>query len=208
MGRPAATPRRRLSSTMRAAWGGGARRSIEWALAWRLGLLFIAVFAAAGAMVEARFRAGDLEVPSRLVQQHLRDVIRAVRPGPAGALEFNLGKGPRKYSYLVRETGGAVLFASAPPMAPRLAAVPAEWDASFFRSAEPDRKAMLFGAHQRIRVGGRDLVVQVAERDSDWKLEKRSFGDELLGDMMPVMLPFALATLLIGVVTIRRGCGR
>jgi signal transduction histidine kinase len=206
MGRPAIAPRRWLPAMALPSdrWMRP-RRSIEWTLAWRLGILFLVVFAAAGAMVEARFRAGDVEVPNRLVQQHLHEVVKALHLDDSGAIDFRLGKRSRKFSYVVREPEGRVLFASVLPVPPHLAAIPADWDASFFRTEQPDLKATLFGAHQRVRVGSHEVVVQVAETDSDWKLEKRSFVDELLGDMMPIMLPFALATLLIGIVTIRRG---
>src|SRR6185369_18079497 len=55
-----------ISSMMPAA------TSIQGRLAWRLGLLFVIGFLGAGAVAFARYRAGDLEVPSRLVQKHVR----------------------------------------------------------------------------------------------------------------------------------------
>jgi signal transduction histidine kinase len=49
------------------------------------------------------------------------------------------------------------------------------------------------------------IVVQVAEADSKGRLEIRGFLDELFGEAMPVLLPFMLATLVIGILTIRHG---
>src|SRR5207302_607274 len=49
------------------------------------------------------------------------------------------------------------------------------------------------------------MVVQVAEAGSTSRLEIRGFLDELFGETMPVLLPFMLAALVIGILTIRHG---
>ena len=56
-----------------------AATSIQGRLAWRLGLLFVVVFLGAGALDLARYRAGDLEVPTRLVQKHVRELVDALK---------------------------------------------------------------------------------------------------------------------------------
>src|SRR5262249_29849683 len=57
----------------------------------------------------------------------------------------------------------------------------------------------------RVATAAGEVVVQVAETDSNWRLERRTFVDELVVDTMPVLLPFMLATLAIGILTIRHG---
>jgi hypothetical protein len=64
--------------------------SIQWQLAWRLGLLFVVVFLAAGTLDLFRFRAGDLEVPTRLVQGHVRQIIDALKVRPDGGVSLKL----------------------------------------------------------------------------------------------------------------------
>ena len=60
--------------------------SIQGRLAWRLGLLFVVVFLGALVLTFARYRAGDLEVPTRLVQKHVREIIAALKVEPDGRL--------------------------------------------------------------------------------------------------------------------------
>src|SRR5262245_62334693 len=76
-----ATHGRREGSPLRRA-----AASIQGRLASRLGLLFVVVFLGALVLTFARYRAGDLEVPTRLVQKHVREIIAALKVGPDGRL--------------------------------------------------------------------------------------------------------------------------
>jgi signal transduction histidine kinase len=178
--------------------------SIQWQLAWRLGLLFVIVFFGAGALDLFRFRAGDLEVPTRLVQGHVRELVDALRTRPDGSVSLELDGGA-SFDYVVRRGDGTVLFASPGAATVRLAPVPPDWDAGFYRDDDPDGAGSLFGAYRRLTTSAGVIVVQVAEADTRRQLEIRGFLDELLGEAMPVLLPFMLATLVIGILTIRHG---
>lgn len=182
----------------------GRRRSIQSQLAWRLGLLFVASFLGAAILVFMRYRAGDLEVPTRIVLDHVDAVVEALQPGDDGRLHLDLGRRP-VFDYVVRGPDGAILFASPGAPAARLGPVPADWDSGFYRDDDPDGRASLFGAYRRIATPLGPVIIQVAERDALSLLEARGFLDELLGDVLPVIAPFMALTLVIGIVTIRRG---
>ena len=180
------------------------RRSILSQLAWRLGLLFVASFLGAAILVFMRYRGGDLEVPTRIVLGHVEAVAGALRAGPDGRLQLDLPAAPG-FDYVVRGADGAVLLASTGAGASRLGPVPADWDAGFYRDDDTDGTASLFGAYRRVASPAGPVVVQVAERDALSLLEARGFFDELFRDVLPVIAPFMALTLLVGVVTIRRG---
>jgi signal transduction histidine kinase len=180
------------------------RRSIQSQLAWRLGLLFVASFLGAAILVFSRYRAGDLEVPTRIVLDHVATVVRGLRLGADGKLHLDLPAAPG-FEYVVRGPDGGVLLASPGAAAARIGPVPADWDAGFYRDDDPAGAASLFGAYRRLATPAGEVVVQVAERDALSQLEVRGFLDELFGDILPVIAPFMALTLLIGIVTIRRG---
>jgi signal transduction histidine kinase len=180
------------------------RRSIQWQLAWRLGLLFVASFLGAAILVFMRYRGGDLEVPTRIVLGHVSAVVGALHAGSDGRLRLDLKEAP-SFDYIVRGPEGDVLFASAGAPAARLGPVPADWDAGFYRDDDPAGAASLFGAYRRVATPAGPVIVQVAERDALSLLEARGFFDELFGDVLPVIAPFMALTLVIGIATIRRG---
>ena len=182
-----------------------AAASIQGRLAWRLGLLFVVVFLGALVLTFARYRAGDLEVPTRLVQKHVREIITALKVEPDGRLVLAWTKKTPRFDYVVRDSAGAILFASRASGINPLGPVPADWDASFHYDEGESRRGKLFGAQQRVATAAGEVVVQVAETDSNWRLERRTFADELAADTMPILLPFMLATLAIGILTIRHG---
>jgi signal transduction histidine kinase len=182
----------------------GFRRSIQSQLAWRLGLLFVASFLGAAILVFMRYRGGDLEVPTRIVLDHVGEVVGALQVGSDGRLRLDLADGT-PFDYVVRGPDGAVLFASPGASAARLGPVPADWDAGFYRDDDPAGAASLFGAYRRVATKAGPVVIQVAERDALSLLEARGFFDELFGDVLPVIAPFMVLTMVVGIVTIRRG---
>src|SRR4029077_20508036 len=86
-----------------------AAASIQGRLAWRLGLLFVVVFLGALVLTFARYRAGDLEVPTRLVQKHVREIIAGLNVGPDGRLVLTWGKKTPRFDYVVRNAAGTIL---------------------------------------------------------------------------------------------------
>ena len=77
-----------------------AAASIQGRLAWRLGLLFVVVFLGALVLTFARYRAGDLEVPTRLVQKHVREIIAALKVEPDGRLVLAWTKKTPRFDYV------------------------------------------------------------------------------------------------------------
>src|SRR5262245_43273990 len=89
-----------------------AAASIQGRLAWRLGLLFVVVFLGALVLTFARYRAGDLEVPTRLVQKHVSEIIAALKVGPDGRLTLAWTRKTPSFDYVVRDAAGDVLVGS------------------------------------------------------------------------------------------------
>src|SRR5262249_21252627 len=77
----------------------------------RASLLLLAVVLAAGVSVSLRYRMGDSETANSLVRDHVQEVHDGLSVGSDGRLQLAIA-GDVSFDYVVRDTAGAILFAS------------------------------------------------------------------------------------------------
>ena len=177
--------------------------SLQARLARRLGLLFLVVFIAATGMLFFRYRGGHGDISADRQFQLVRQVARALVPGPDGQWRIDLPANHEPFDFVIRGIDGAVLLSSSPGAAARLGAVPADWGRGLFEYRPVNGPAMATGAFERVATPAGPVIVQVAEAESRNERQARSVAEELIEDVAPIMLPLVLAALVIGVYTIR-----
>src|SRR5262249_52170290 len=102
-----------------------------------------------------------------------------------------------------RDAHGAVLVSSSPGPKMRTtdqSDLPAD---GIHRNGAAPPKQTLTGAFARVDTTNGPVVVEVAEAESVNSEEVRRAGQESLEDVVPILVPFIFAALVIGVYTIR-----
>jgi len=176
-------------------------RSLQQQLAWRLGLLFVVVFLAGILMLFYRYRAGDGELPTEELMRLVREVAADLVPGAGGKWQVNLPPDHVPIEYVVRDASGTVLAASSPTAATDLGPPPEDWGRGIYEHGPPSNAVTVAFARTNSVVG--PVTIQVTEAVSENAQPARSAGEELIEDVLPILLPFVAAALIIGVFTIR-----
>jgi len=172
-------------------------------LAWRLGLLFLVIFIAASLMLFFRYRSDEDELAADQLLQFIEEVSTNLVVGPDGHWRVNLPPGHEPFEFVVRDTKGAVLVSSSP--AAEVRRVDPSDDpggGAQAKGAAPPQRT-LTGAFARVETMAGPVVVEVGEPESANSEEVRRAGQESLEDVVPILVPFILAALVIGVYTIR-----
>ena len=181
----------------------GYATSLQQRLAWRLGLLFLVIFIAASLMLFFRYRSDEDELAADRLLQFISNVAAGLAVGSDGHWRVKLPPDHEPFEFVVRDAGGALLVASSPSAEKR--AVDGSDDpggGTHGRGAAP-LKQTLTGAFARVETAAGPVVVEVAEAESANSEEVRRAGQESLEDVVPILVPFILAALVIGVYTIR-----
>jgi signal transduction histidine kinase len=176
--------------------------SLQQRLAWRLGLLFLVIFIAASLMLFFRYRADENELVADRLLQFIRDVTAGLAVAGDGQWRVNLAPDHEPFEFVVRDAGGAVLVASSPAAEARTADGSAQPGGASAPGAAP-RGETLTGAFARVDTKAGPVVIEVAESKSASSAEMRRAGQESLEDVVPILVPFILAAMVIGVYTIR-----
>jgi signal transduction histidine kinase len=179
--------------------------SIQGRLTVRLGTLFAIVFVAASLMVFFRYREGGGEPPSEALTEQIYKVAAALQRDSSGNVRLTLPpNATRRFDYVIRNASGRVLVVSSEAELQRMGLPPAGWDQGSFQDFEGPNGEMLFGAFVRLQTDVGLVTIQVAEVDSVISAQAKGIVDQLIEDVVPILLPFVLATLGIGLLTIRR----
>lgn len=181
-------------------------RSIQRRLMIRLGVLFGVVFLAGALMMFLRYRDGNAEPPMETLNKRIALVATALVRDDDGTVRLTLpAKAMKHIDYVVRGPDGALLLASSAAAAERLASPPPNsgWDRGEYQDLDGVNGDTLFSTFARVSTPIGPVIIQVAESESQIAAQTRSVVDELLEDAMPLLLPFVLATLIIGLRTIR-----
>ena len=177
--------------------------SLQRRLAWRLGTLFVVMLLIAGAVMFLRYRDGG-ELPVDRLNDELTLVIDALSAGPDGALRLAFQDEPPGFDFLVVGAGGHELLISRPAARALFDPLPAGWSAGVFRDTDAAGGQDVVGAYRRVDLASGLVLVQIAELESAEGRALRGIVEEWAEDVLPVLLPFLLATLAIALVTIRR----
>jgi signal transduction histidine kinase len=178
--------------------------SIERRLTIRLGVLFAIVFIAGALMMFVRYRDGNAEPPMETLNKRIQQIATALARDDDGTVRLTLpAKAMKHIHYVVRGPDGELLLASSVAAAARLGPPTDGWDRGNYQDMEGPNGETLFSAFSRVSTPIGSAIVQVAESESEVGAQARSVFDELFEDAMPLLLPFVLATLIIGVRTIR-----
>jgi signal transduction histidine kinase len=179
--------------------------SIERRLTIRLGVLFAIVFLAGALMMFVRYRDGNAEPPMEMLNKRIQQVAMALVRDDDGTVRLTLpAKAMKHIDYVVRGPDGTLLLASSAAAAERLAPPPnSGWDRGEYQDLDGANGDTLFSTFARVTTPVGPVIIQVAESETQIAAQARSVFDELLEDAMPLLLPFVLATLIIGVRTIR-----
>ncbi|HZF35175.1 MAG TPA: hypothetical protein VE914_15370, partial [Candidatus Angelobacter sp.] len=182
----------------------GQATSLQQRLAWRLGLLFLVIFIAASLMLFFRYRSDEDELAADRLLQFIREVTAGLVVGPGGHLRVDLPPDHEPFEFVVRDTNGAVLVSSSPGAEAHTTDGPdAPGSGTNGQDAAPPQQT-LTGAFARVETTAGPVMVEVAEAESANSEEMRRAGQESLEDVVPILVPFILAALVIGVYTIRK----
>ncbi len=177
--------------------------SLQQRLAWRLGLLFLVIFIAASVLLFFRYRSDDDELAAERLLQFIRDVTAGLVAGADGHWRVDLPPDHEPFDFVVRDAHGAVLVSSSPNAAARMAAGGSDSGSGTHGQDAAPAQEMVTGASARVETAAGPVVIEVAEAESANGEEARRAGQESLEDVVPLLVPFVLAALVIGVLTIR-----
>jgi signal transduction histidine kinase len=173
-------------------------------LAWRLGLLFLVIFIAGSLMLFFRYRSDEDELAADRLLQFIRDVTAGLVADPGGHWRVALPPDHEPFEFVVRDANGAVLASSSPNAVERMARPSDGPDGGDRGSSAAPPRPTLTGAFARVETAAGPITVEVAEAESLNSEEVRRAGQESLEDVVPILVPFILAALVIGVYTIRK----
>lgn len=171
--------------------------SLQHRLAWRLGLLFLVIFIASSLLLFFRYRSDEDELAADQMVQLIREVTAGLVVDPGGHWRVDLPPGHEPFEFVVRDANGRVLASSSPSAEARTIRKSGD------QGTAPPRQT-LTGAFARVETGAGLVSIEVAEAESLDSEELRRAGQESLEDVVPILVPFILAALLIGVYTIRK----
>lgn len=179
-------------------------RSIQGRLIFRLGFLFVVAFVAATLMLFLRYRQGETNVPDDVLDRQIEVVANALRTGENGGWRFGLPRWQSGiFEFAVRDAAGDLIAASSQAAAARLGPVDPRWREGSFQRVDLSDDSRVFGRFARYAMAGGTVTIQVAVTQSAADARTRSLAQELYENLLPIMLPFLIATLIIGVLTIR-----
>lgn len=161
-------------------------------LAWRLGLLFVAAFLIAGLVPSINSRDDRAEIAAETLQADMRLLAAAIAREPDGRIAVGLLPAP-SFAYRIRDAAGAVL-ASSP-----------DWAEASARAAVPEapgeiKVASLTGV---VAMPQEPLLLDVALVETQPTL-LQSLANEWGDEVLPLLLPVLAASLIVGILTIRR----
>jgi signal transduction histidine kinase len=180
----------------------GAAPSLRSRLAWRLGTLFVVMLLVAGIVMFLRYRSGG-ELPVDRLDDDLATLTAALSIGSDGQPHLRFADGTPSFDFLVIGAGGQELFLSRPAARALFDPLPARRTAGVFRNADPAGGEDVAGAYRALELPSGRVTIQVAEVESAGEQALRGMAEEWVEDVLPVLLPFLLATLAIAFVTIR-----
>jgi signal transduction histidine kinase len=179
----------------------GQATSLQQRLAWRLGLLFLVIFIAASLILFFRYRSDEDELAADRLLQFIREVAAGLVVDSGGHWRVHLPTSHEPLEFVVRDAHGTVLVSSSPGA--KSFTVPQD------RSGDPQEKGAvplrlkLTGAFAQIDTVTGPLAIEIAESESLNSDEVRRASQESLEDVVPILVPFIFAALVIGVSTIR-----
>lgn len=168
--------------------------SLQFRLAWRLALVFVAVILATSFAILLHRGSGNADIPRDELMEAIDQVRSGLSLGSDGKPRLDLPADPG-FAYAVEAPDGRTIFASLKPPP----AVPQSWSIGFLRQddqtigiREVDSAIGRVAIRAAIDIRGAQGWLAVLGRDLD---------EELL----PVLLPTLLAGLVIGALTLRDG---
>lgn len=169
-------------------------RSLQFRLAWRLGLIVAAVILATSLAILLHRVDGNAAIPRAELIEAIERVKAGLIRDATGQPHLDLPADP-DFTYAVVTPQGVTLFASARPPAE----VPTGWSMGFLRKGDQtvagEESDSAVGPVY-IRVG-----IDIHGRQGWFAVLSRELDEELL----PVLLPTLLAALFIGALTLRDG---
>jgi signal transduction histidine kinase len=163
-----------------------------------LGLLFLVIFIAASVVLFFHYRSDENELITDELMQSIRDVAAGLVIGSDGQWRVHLGSGRPAFNFVVRDSRGAVLASSSPITRDQ------SQKRTYGAGPSPAQQEKLIGAFARVNSTAGPVVIEVSETESGKSEEARRAGQESLEDVVPILVPFICAALIIGVYTIRR----
>jgi signal transduction histidine kinase len=167
-------------------------RSLQFRLAWRLGLVVSAVVLATSFAILLHRRGGMTDIPREELIEAIDQVTAGLSLGSGGKPQLSL-PADREFDYAVATADGRSLFASARPPGE----APPGWSAGFLSEGG---QAVAFRRLDSA-IGRVEIRVGIDSRQG-WVAV---LGRELDEELLPVLLPTLLAALIIGALTLRDG---
>ena len=159
---------------------------------------------AAASMLFFRYRSDEDELAADRLLQFIHDVTAGLAVGSDGHWRVDLPPDHEPFEFVVRDANGAVLVASSPPAEARVADGLDDAGSGTRGQGAGPLKQTLTGAFAHIETAAGPVVIEVAEAETANSEEVRRAGQESLEDVLPILVPFILAALIIGVYTIRK----
>ncbi|MGH6931402.1 MAG: sensor histidine kinase [Dongiaceae bacterium] len=179
-------------------------RSIQGRLIFRLGFLFVVVFVAASLMLFLRYQRGETDIPDDVLDKQIALVANALRRDDDGAWRIEMpSRLASALEFVVRDATGNVIAASSEAAVAKIGPVDPRWSAGSFQRIDRSDDSRIFGRFARFAMVDGIMTIQVAVTQSAADARTRSLAQALYEDLLPIMLPFLIATLIIGVLTIR-----
>jgi signal transduction histidine kinase len=155
-------------------------------------------------MLFLRYQQGATGIPDDVLDQQIAVVAQALRVDGAGAWQLDpLPARSGAFEFVVRDDAGEVLAGSSPAAVAKIAPVDARWNEGSFQHVDKSDDSRIYGRFARFPAPEGTIVIQVAVTQTASDARARSLAQKLYEDLLPIMLPFLIATLIIGVLTIR-----
>ena len=178
-------------------------RSIQGRLIFRLGFLFVVVFVAASLMLFLRYQRGEIAVPDEVLDKQIGVVANALVWDEAAGWRIERPPPPGAFEFAVHGQDGSLVAASSAPAAAKLPPLDPRWSSGSFQRVDDKDDSRIFGRFARFSAPEGTIIIQVAVTQSAADARTRGLAQRLYEDLLPIMLPFLIATLVIGVLTIR-----
>jgi signal transduction histidine kinase len=168
--------------------------SLQFRLAWRLALVFVAVILATSFAILLHRGSGNTDIPRDELKEAIDQVRGGLSLGSDGKPRLDLPADPG-FAYAVEALDGRTMFASVKPPP----AVPQSWSVGFLRKDD-----QTIGFRQVDSTIGKVAIrVGIDIRGAQGWLAV--MGRDLDEELLPVLLPTLLAGLVIGALTLRDG---
>jgi signal transduction histidine kinase len=160
--------------------------SIAGRLVRRLGILFLIVFFAAGLLPFVIDRDERSEMAAKIMQKDLQRLALAIGVGPDGRIVVNLPLDPG-FGYRIIDAQGAVLL---------------DADRAVSQRTLAPEKVEIETARTRIQGPTGSLTIEVATGELSMLDFWRASISEWMTDLLPLLLPILVGTMVIGLRTI------